>query len=145
MFAKWIQRVEEMGELKIIEGAGWDLEIAALSVLASKQKENGPALLFDRIKDYPHGYRILVGFFESLKHSALTTNLPPDVTREGFIQAWRERLAKSAYITPRCAVGLGTSGDHVQQRIDAEAANHRTSRNISVDAVCRVDRLLRQR
>jgi len=81
MFAKWIQRVEEMGELKVIEGAGWDLEIGALSVLASKHKENSPALLFDRIKDYPHGYRILVGFFESLKHSALTTNLPPDITR----------------------------------------------------------------
>ena len=89
----WIARVEQMGELKNIYGADWNLEIGALSVLASKHKENSPALLFDRIKDYPAGYRILVGFFESLKRSALTTNLPLDITREGFIQAWRERLA----------------------------------------------------
>jgi len=69
-------------------------------VLASKHKENSPALLFDGIKDYPAGYRILVGFFESLKRSALTTNLPGDITRDGFIRAWRERLAKPAYIAP---------------------------------------------
>ena len=97
---EWIRQVEEMGELKIVEGADWNLEIGALSVLASKHKENSPALLFDQIKDYPAGYRILVGFFESLKRSALTTNLPLDITREGFIQAWRERLAKPASIPP---------------------------------------------
>jgi UbiD family decarboxylase len=97
---EWIQRVDEMGELKVIEGADWNLEIGALAVLASKHKENSPALLFDRIKDYPTGYRILVGFFESLKRSALTTNLPLDITREGFIQAWRERLAKPASVPP---------------------------------------------
>src|SRR6266480_809859 len=97
---EWIRQVEEMGELKIIEGADWNLEIGALSVLASKHKENSPALLFDRIKDYPAGYRILVGFFESLKRSALTTNLPLDITREGFIKAWRERLAKPVSIPP---------------------------------------------
>ncbi len=49
---EWIQRVEEMGELKVVEGADWNLEIGALSVLASKHKENSPALLFDRIKDF---------------------------------------------------------------------------------------------
>ncbi|HUF40816.1 MAG TPA: hypothetical protein VMR20_02570 [Verrucomicrobiae bacterium] len=51
----WIRKVGEIGELKVIEGADWDLEISALSVLASKHKENSPALLFDRIKDYPQG------------------------------------------------------------------------------------------
>jgi UbiD family decarboxylase len=67
---EWIQKVDEMGELKIVENADWNLEIGALSVLSSKHKENTPALLFDRIKDYPAGYRILVGFFESFGRSA---------------------------------------------------------------------------
>ena len=44
---EWIQQVQAMGELKVIEGADWNLEIGALSVLASKHKENSPALLFD--------------------------------------------------------------------------------------------------
>src|SRR5262245_3406620 len=98
---EWIQKVAEMGELKVVKGADWDLEIGALSVLASKHKESSPALLFDEVKDYPPGYRILVGFFESLKRSALTTNLPLDITREGFIKTWRERLAKPASIPPK--------------------------------------------
>ena len=91
---EWIRKVDELGELKVVKGADWNLEIGALSVLASKHKENSPALLFDDIKDYPSGFRILVGFFESLRRSALTTNLPLDITREEFIRAWRERLAK---------------------------------------------------
>jgi 4-hydroxy-3-polyprenylbenzoate decarboxylase len=60
---EWIQQVQAMGELKVIEGADWNLEVGALSVLASKHKEDSPALLYDRIKDYPAGYRIFVGFF----------------------------------------------------------------------------------
>jgi len=56
----WIQQVDKMGELKVIEGADWNLEIGGLSVLASKHREDSPALLFDRIRDYPPGFRILV-------------------------------------------------------------------------------------
>src|SRR5262245_48298591 len=97
---QWIQKVQEMSELRVIEGADWNLEIGALSVLASKHKENSPALLFDRITGYRPGYRILVGFFESLKRSALTTNLPLDITREGFIKAWCDRLARPASFPP---------------------------------------------
>ena len=47
---EWIQKVDEMGELKIVENADWNLEIGALSVLSSKHKENTPALLFDASK-----------------------------------------------------------------------------------------------
>src|SRR4026207_333237 len=116
---EWIEQVERMGELKVIEGADWNLEIGALSVLASKHKENSPALLFDRIKDYPQGYRILVGFFESLKRSALTTNLPLDISRDGFIQAWRERLAKPEWAPPGTVAsgpvgGNLFSGDYIE-------------------------------
>ena len=39
----WIQKVDAMGELKVIKDADWNLEMGALSVLASKHKENTPA------------------------------------------------------------------------------------------------------
>ncbi|MFQ5850308.1 MAG: UbiD family decarboxylase [Candidatus Binatia bacterium] len=97
---EWIARVEEIGELKVIKGADWNLEIGTITALASKGKANSPALLFDRIKDYPEGYRVLVGLFETLRRSALTTNLPNDITREGFIEVWRERLANRPCIPP---------------------------------------------
>ena len=97
---EWIQQVDEMGELKVLEGADWNLEIGTLTVLASKGKAGSPALLFDRIKGYPQGYRVLVGLFESLRRSALTTNLPTDISREGFIKSWRERLSHRPLIPP---------------------------------------------
>ena len=52
------------------------------------------------IKGYARGFRILVGFFESLRRSALTTDLPIDIGRESFIQACCERLATSPSIPP---------------------------------------------
>ena len=97
---EWIQQVDEMGELKVLEGVDWNLEIGTLTVLASKGKAGSPALLFDRIKGYPQGYRVLVGLFESLRRSALTTNLPTDISREGFIKSWRERLSHRPLIPP---------------------------------------------
>ncbi len=97
---EWLQKVEEMGELKVLKGADWNLEIGTLTVLASKGKLGSPTLLFDQIKGYPEGYRVIVGMFESLRRSALTTNLPTDISREGFIQSWRERLAASPSIPP---------------------------------------------
>ncbi len=96
----WLERAEEIGELKVLEGADWNLEIGTLTALASKGRADSPALLFDKIKDYPAGYRVLVGFFESLKRSAITTNLPVDISREEFIQSWRDRLANRPLIPP---------------------------------------------
>jgi len=97
---RWLEIVDEAGELKKLEGADWNQEIGTLTILASKGKTDSPALLFDRIGNYPKGFRVLVGLFESLRRSALTCNLPLDIDRAGFIRAWRERLTKSLSIPP---------------------------------------------
>lgn len=97
---EWIQRVEEMGELTRIDGADWNLEIGALTEVAGRGPTTS-ALLFDRIKDYPPGYRVLVGMVESLKRAALTTNLPTEIGRDDFIAAWKERLNRPTLIPPR--------------------------------------------
>src|SRR5437660_655409 len=49
--------LEDDGELRRINGADWNLEIGALTEIGAEQ--NGPALLFDDIKGYPSGFRIL--------------------------------------------------------------------------------------
>lgn len=97
---EWIQRVKESGELRCINGADWNLEIGALTEVAARGPL-APAILFDHIKDYPVGYRVLVGTIESLKRAALTTNLPTDIKRNDFIAAWRERLNNPRLIPPR--------------------------------------------
>jgi UbiD family decarboxylase len=97
---EWITEVDKMGELTRLDGVDWDLEIGALTEVAGRGTSCS-ALLFDNIKDYPKGYRVLVGMIESLKRAALTTNLPTDITRDGFIAAWKERLNHPALIPPR--------------------------------------------
>lgn len=64
-----------MGELRTGPGCDWNLEIGALAEVAGRG-ENSPAILFDDVKNYPKGHRVLVGMVESLKRAALTTNLP---------------------------------------------------------------------
>jgi 4-hydroxy-3-polyprenylbenzoate decarboxylase len=97
---EWLNEVDKLGELSRIDGADWDLEIGALTEVAGRGRE-ASAMLFDHIKDYPAGRRVLVGMIESLKRAALTTNLPTDITREGFIAAWKKRLNNPVLIPPR--------------------------------------------
>ena len=97
---EWLKQVESIGELRILEGVDWNLEIGTITALASKGKAGSPAILFDRIKDYPEGRRVLVGLFESLRRSALTTHLPTEMTRQEFTEALRKRLSNPQYIPP---------------------------------------------
>lgn len=97
---EWLKQVESMGELRILEGADWNLEIGTITALASKGKAGSAAILFDRIKDYPEGWRVLVGLFESLRRSALTTHLSTDMTRREFMEALHKRLSNPQYIPP---------------------------------------------
>ena len=96
---EWLEQVDAMGELRRIPGCDWNLEIGALAEVAGRGQD-ASALLFDNIKDYPEGHRVLVGMVESLKRAALTTNLPIDITRNEFIAAWKERLNNPTLIPP---------------------------------------------
>ena len=44
----WLAQVNELGELKDVRGADWNLELGAISELNVK-KDLPPALLFDEI------------------------------------------------------------------------------------------------
>ena len=54
----WLEGVDSFGELRVVEGADWNQEIGAVAEVAA-QSEPPPAVLFDKIKDYPAGRRVL--------------------------------------------------------------------------------------
>jgi UbiD family decarboxylase len=89
----FIAELEKIDQLKIVEGADWRNEVGAVSFLA-KKKDNNPALLFQKIKDYPENYRILANPVHSLKRLALTLRMATDVTPMGFITTWKDRMKK---------------------------------------------------
>ena len=71
----WMAEVENLGELKRIDGADWDVEIGAVTELGHHRGEQSKALLFDNIKGHPKGYRVLSNTLNTLKRLAATLNM----------------------------------------------------------------------
>jgi len=84
-FRKWIEAVDERGEIKKLAGADWDLEIGVLTELFAERK--GPALLFDEISGYPKGHRVLSNALVTDRRFAFTLGVdehaaPLDLVRQ---------------------------------------------------------------
>ena len=97
---EWIDSIDEMGELTRVEGADPNLELGGLVDLYQWDMEN-PALLFEKIKGHEDGYKLLANVLTSLPRICLSLDLPVDLTRQQFVQAWRDRLKEFKPIAPR--------------------------------------------
>ena len=89
----WLRAVDSMGELQLVERADWDKEIGAISQLNYRQPSN-KALLFDEIKDYPAGYRVLTSSMGSTRRLALTFRISTDLDNKGLIEEFRGKPLK---------------------------------------------------
>ena len=97
----WIEKAEQIGELKRVNGAHWDVEIGAITDYAHRKQPVNYSVLFDKIKDYPPGFRVLSNPLGSLKRVAITTGLPMDMTLQSSVPTWRQRTANLQMIPPR--------------------------------------------
>ena len=71
----WIDQAKDVSELKAIKGADTNLEVRTMVQLDAKNE--GPALLFDKLEgDYRGGFRILTNFMASIRLFNLTFGLP---------------------------------------------------------------------
>lgn len=91
---EWIDRVEQIGELKkISEPVHWNEEIAAITYLVGKKR--GPALLFENIVGYPKGFRVLTNILgQSQRRIALTLGLPLELSLRQIIKETKELLKR---------------------------------------------------
>ncbi len=96
----WLGGVEKLGELKVLKGADWNLEIGAITELLH-HREGSPAVIFDQVKGYPPGYRVVTNTLGSLPRLALTMNMPPDYTKLEFVRALKKRTEEVGFIKPR--------------------------------------------
>ncbi|MEE8348399.1 MAG: UbiD family decarboxylase, partial [Acidobacteriota bacterium] len=90
----WLEQVEQLGKLKKIPGASWNLEVGVLTDLNVKSRKW--TLLFDEIEDYPAGYRLLTGCLIDASRVALTLGLSPDLHDLQLVKALRPKLAQIA-------------------------------------------------
>ncbi len=87
---EFIAAVKGMGELRVVEGAHWDLEVGAATYLAAKG--SNPAVLFDKIEGYPPGYRILASPFSNDKRIALALGLPLEPGKLELVKRIKTKL-----------------------------------------------------
>ena len=84
----WLSEVERFGELREVRGADWNLELGAISELNVK-KDAPPALLFDEIKGYPKGHRVVTCTTSSPARLSSILRLPIQKTHKGLVDALR--------------------------------------------------------
>src|SRR4030042_5245955 len=90
-----IEKAEAMGELKRVKKkVDWDQELTAIDYLVGKSPQ-APSLLFEKIKGYPPGYRVLGNVpGPSVNRMALTLGIPAVPSPISLIQEIRKRYKK---------------------------------------------------
>lgn len=96
---EFLEKCDEIGELKKIDGADWNLEIGAITELMA-EIPNHPALLFDKIPGYPKGYRVASNVVSSVRRTALAMDMPVDTPPFELLKVWKKKTSSIKPIPP---------------------------------------------
>jgi 4-hydroxy-3-polyprenylbenzoate decarboxylase len=87
---EFIELLDKLQALRRIEGADPRFEIGAITEVAAG-RERGTALLFDGIKGFPRGFRILTNAVTTAPRAALALGLDPRARPLDALKAWMEK------------------------------------------------------
>ena len=101
---EWLERVDAIGELRVVRGVDWQAGIAEVTEMLD-HTDGSPAVLFDDVPGYPSGYRVLVNANGTPRRQAVTLALSDaSGTHEGMRNFWRGVLRGSS----RAAATVGS-------------------------------------
>ncbi len=109
---EFIQKVDELGECKVIEGTDWNLEIGAITELL-RDTPNPPLLIFDKIKGYEAGYRVATNMCITPRRIALALGLPLEASGIELVEAYRAKLKTEIKPIPPVEVKTGPVMENV--------------------------------
>ena len=96
---EYIEAVDRLGELRRVDGADWDLELGAITEVAARAT-NPKVVLFDDIKGYPRGFRVMVNAVCSAATTGLAFGLDPTLSGMDMIRAWKKKLQSYKPLKP---------------------------------------------
>src|SRR6476659_3327202 len=96
----WLKQAEELGEIRAIAGSDWNLEIGGVADIVN-ERGSSPVVLFDSVKGYAKGYRVLVNSLGSTKRLGLSLGMPQHLSSMEFVSEWRRRSRNLKHIAPR--------------------------------------------
>lgn len=89
---EFVEVLEKHGELKRVPcEVDWKYEVGGWIQRTYDMVPRGPALLFEKIKGYPPGYRILAGALGSYRRFALALGLDPNTSVPELVRVYKER------------------------------------------------------
>jgi len=115
----WLALARDMGEVRDIEGASWDLEIGAASELNYK-RPSPPALLFDNIDGYDPGRRVLTGSMANARRLGMTLRLGTSLTDRQLVEALRDKPSEWVDGAPRHQAREVDSGPVLENVLKAD-------------------------
>lgn len=87
----WIDEIKSLGLLRQVNNADWNLEIGATTDLNAKKHKY--TLIFDEIKGYPKGFRVLTGAVLDSKRVGLSLGFSSKLNNLELVKTLREKLA----------------------------------------------------
>ena len=96
---EYLTAADKLGELRIVNGADWDLEIGAITEVAARAPQP-KVVLFDKIKGYPKGFRVVVNAVCSAATTGLAFGLDPTLSGMDMIKAWKQKLGSYKPLKP---------------------------------------------
>jgi UbiD family decarboxylase len=98
---QFIEGAKKITDWKEIKGATWDLEISTLIEATAELIPQPPMLLFDEIKDYPAGFRVLGLPYAAYKRVALAFGLPYEKNKLELVRLASRKVRSAQPIPPK--------------------------------------------
>lgn len=89
---EWISRAEKIGELAIVEGSDVKYEMGAVDEICSRNQ--GPAVIFQKIKGYRPEFRVMTNLLSNIRTVNLTFGLPLENTIKDSIEILTGNIVK---------------------------------------------------
>jgi 4-hydroxy-3-polyprenylbenzoate decarboxylase len=111
---EFLGALEKTGDLVTVrEEVDWNLEASAIIRRLNEQK--GPVPLFEKIKDYPQGYRLCGDHLATFRRLAIALGMSPEAgykeILEVYTQRSEERIKPRVVSTGPCKEEITTGGD----------------------------------
>ncbi len=95
----WLEMVDALGELRVLEGVDWQENIGRIAEMLV-HTDGAPAVLFDEIPGYPQGYRVLTNAQGERPRLAVSLGLPVGISAFDLMEEWERRMDTVVPIPP---------------------------------------------
>lgn len=115
---EFIRKSEELGECTVLNNA----EVEEIGPITAWQSSlpGSPVCVFDHIKGYKPGYRVLGNMFATPRRIAMALGLPLESRGIGLVKAWRDKVKEKVELIPPVEVATGPVKEniHLSDEVD---------------------------